>query len=168
MGLTTAAMSAEAAPQSVTVCDPDEDRLRSAVPFGASETITWPELGDRIGHGRPDESFDVVFEMSGQADAVEASLAAAGIGARVILVGSVRPTRSARLDAESVVRRCLRIAGVHNYAPDDLVTAVEFLERVGTERPFAELVASSFSLSEVDAAFRCAHDTRAVRIAVHP
>ncbi|HJZ56919.1 MAG TPA: hypothetical protein VKE74_18260, partial [Gemmataceae bacterium] len=72
----------------------------------------------------------------------------------------------AAINPELVVRRCLSVTGVHNYAPPDLAAAVTFLAADHARFPFAELVPRSFPLSEVDAAFRFAATRRPVRVAV--
>ena len=72
------------------------------------------------------------------------------------------------LPAELVVRRLLRIEGVHNYMPADLLTAVRFLAETHAQCPFAELVAARFPLVDAEAAFQHAITTKAPRVAVLP
>ncbi len=168
LGLTAAAMAATESPASITVCDPDQERLDWAPRFGASLTVAWSDIRQATAKDSSAYEFDVIFEMSGQPEAVETGLSAASVGARILLVGSVLPSRDTLFNPETVVRRCLRIAGVHNYAPADLTTAIRFLEQMGQTRPFAELVAASFRLTDVEAAFRYASSERAVRVAVRP
>jgi alcohol dehydrogenase len=70
------------------------------------------------------------------------------------------------VDPEAVVRRCLRVAGVHNYAPRHLREAVRFLAENHGRFPFAELVARTFPLDAADEAFRFAEAEKPVRVAV--
>ena len=88
------------------------------------------------------------------------------IGGDYVLVGAVFPTRPAAILPEMIVRRLLRISGVHNYTPDDLATALGFLGEHHATFPFAELVTESFPLVEAEAAFKRAIESRALRIAV--
>lgn len=81
-------------------------------------------------------------------------------------VGAVFPTAPVPVFPEAVIRRCLTVTGVHNYAPQDLADAIQFLEANHFRYPFAELVSKSFSLSDVNDAFQFAEAERPVRVAV--
>ena len=111
---------------------------------------------------------DVVLEVSAAPEAVEAAIEAGDVGARIVLVGSVRKSRPTRFDPERLVRRCLSVHGVHNYRPDDLAAAVGFLARHGSAFPFAELVEASYPLADANAALESALRDRPIRIAVRP
>ena len=160
LGLTASAMASINQAKEICICDPHESRLSRARDFGAT----------RLNTAAPDseERFDVVFEMSGNELAVESSFASAATGARVILVGSVKPSRKVAIDPEQVVRRLLTICGVHNYIPADLLTAVRFLEQHHDSFPFANLVERTFSLSEVNEAFHYAEHEQPIRVAIRP
>jgi alcohol dehydrogenase len=172
LGLTAAAMCDAAAAAGVTVVDTQPDRLALARRFGATQMVQWNGASKFIDNGlsetRQASLYDVVMEFSGTADGVAAALQHADIGARVLLVGTVMPTACVAMDPEQVVRRCLSIRGIHNYAPEDLLTAVRFLEHTRGRYPFDELVAKHFSLSDVNAAIDYAIQFRPVRIAVRP
>lgn len=172
LGLTAAAMARHAHASAVIVSDVDQQRLAWAERFGATHTaLIEPEgtelveLVARLTGGR---GVDVALEMSGSVAAIEAGLTQLRIGGRYILVGTVFPTRDIALQPEKLVRRLLRIEGVHNYAPADLIRAVEFLAATQAEYPFAQLVTRRFPLVEADAAFRFALETKAPRVAVIP
>jgi alcohol dehydrogenase len=109
---------------------------------------------------------DVALELSGSADTASAALDVLRVGGTAVWAGVVFPTPPVAVHPETVVRRCLTITGVHNYAPQDLAAAVQFLANNHTRYPFAELVARSFPLSEVNDAFRFAESERPVRVAV--
>lgn len=158
LGLTTAAVAATRSAMDVTVCDVSPSRLDQAMQFGATRVL------DAV----PDEQFDCIFEMSGNVNAVAAAIDAAAIGAHVILVGSVSPSQPVPLDPERVVRRLMSIHGVHNYCPDDLWNAVEFLAEHHERFPFESLVEKTFSLTETAAAFEYAAKHRPIRVAVKP
>ncbi len=163
LGLTAAAMAKSRGADSVTVCDVSASRLELAPQFGADTTIAWDEFC-----GALQPIYDVVLEMSGNAEAVQASLDAAATGASIVLVGSVRPTPAIEISPEHVIRRLLSIHGVHNYTPDDLIAAVEFLESHGASFPFAEVVSVSFPLQDINVAIEYSRTTPAIRIAIKP
>ncbi len=69
-------------------------------------------------------------------------------GGTIVLVGATYPVRPIRLAMEDVVRRCLTIRGLHNYAPRHLRAAIEFLD-AHPEYPFESLVAAWNPLERV-------------------
>ncbi|MCA9082620.1 MAG: zinc-binding dehydrogenase [Planctomycetaceae bacterium] len=158
LGLTACAFARAADAASVCLCDPVEARRVLGLKFGATEAVAAIDS----------EDFDCVFEMSGNAFAVEAAIRAATVGGRIVLVGSVSPSQPVAVDPERVVRRLLTICGVHNYLPEDLVTAVKFLQANHASCPFEELVERSWPLSDVNAAFEYAVQERPIRVAVLP
>jgi alcohol dehydrogenase len=154
----------------VVVCDPDAARRDRAMRFGA-DIVAPPDpepLAAAIAGVTPGRGADVVLELAGMADAVGAALAAARVGGTIVLAGTVLPTASVALDPETVVRRMLTIRGVHNYAPADLATAVDFLARPGRSAAFADLVGRSFRLADAAAAIAHAQESAGLRVAIIP
>ena len=90
------------------------------------------------------------------------------VGGRYVWVGAVFPARPISISAEAIVRNILSIQGVHNYTPDDLRHALEFLRDNHSRFPFQELVAETFALEDADAAFHHAAQSGALRVAVKP
>ena len=170
LGITAAVMANDRKAATVTVCDATDERLEIARTFRPNRIIHWQDFRKRIADGsyENEAAFDVVLEMSGDPTAVEAGLAVAAIGGRVVCVGSVMPTRTIAIDPEQIVRRLLTLVGVHNYTPADLVAAVDFLERRGQQYPFADAISQTFRLDQVEAAFQFALSHRPLRVAVRP
>ncbi len=173
LGLTAAAMARHQRAREVIVCDLDEQRLAQAVRFGATRAVlVRPDMGDDLTDVVADATggrgVDVAIELSGSTAAIEAGLQLLRIGGRYVWVGSVFPTRGVNVTPEHVVRRLLRIEGVHNYTPADLIKAMDFLADTIAEFPFADLVPMRFPLIEADAAFQHAITTKAPRVAVIP
>jgi putative phosphonate catabolism associated alcohol dehydrogenase len=151
LGLSACAM-ATAAGVKVVVCDRDDARVKLSHRFGAFDG--WPE---RI---------DAALEMSGAADPTRFALSQVRTGGTLVLAGSVLPTPPIELHPEQVVRRCLRVVGVHNYTPTDLRTAVRFMAAHHRTFPFAEQVGRVFPLAEAAVAFAFAEQTKAIRVGV--
>lgn len=172
LGLTACAMARWQGAREVIACDIDARRLARASSFGATRCVLaaadGKELETIVREVTNGRGVDLAIELSGSTDALERGLELLCIGGRYIWAGAVFPSRPLSLGAETIVRRHLAIRGVHNYAPRDLRTAVEFLSVNHREYPFGELVSETFSLSEADAAFRHAIEQRALRIAVSP
>ena len=76
------------------------------------------------------------------------------------------PSRDVLIDSEAVTRRMLQVRGLHNYAPDDLVAAVEFLTETHSRFPFADLIGQQLDLDSAAEAFELALSSEAPRVAV--
>jgi alcohol dehydrogenase len=172
LGLSAAALATSSGAASVTVCDINQERLKTAQQFGADHTVEAHAditiLKQRLFESANLEQFDIILELLGAPAAISATAPLAAIGAHIVLVGSVMPVGLIGFDPEQIVRRWISIHGVHNYAPEDLQTAVAFLEQHHTAYPFAQLVERSFSLDTINEAVEYAVEHRPVRIAVKP
>lgn len=164
LGLTAAAMAATQGAEAVTLCDPSSSRLSWGARFGAQRSILWDQLVHRPS---PElDLFDCILEMSGSAAAVQAALDCAEKGASIVLVGSVRPTPPVELYPEQLIRRSLSLHGVHNYRPEDLLAAVQFLEQSADRFPFAEVVSAGTNLRQLNS--ELTRPQTSLRMAVHP
>ena len=172
LGLTAGAMARRRGAREVIVCDVNAQRLPLARSFGATYTAKVAteaeELREIVRSTTDGRGVDLVLEMCGAPSAMELGLELLRIGGRYVLAGSVFPSRPVALHAEKVVRNLLNIQGIHNYTPQDLAAALEFLTESQSEYPFAELVGAQFALMEANAAFRHAIDSGAFRVAVLP
>ncbi|AWM42457.1 hypothetical protein C1280_30455 [Gemmata obscuriglobus] len=165
LGLTACAW-AEALGITAIACDVSDARLAQAARFGARHLANPDALADlvkSVTHGR---GADTALELSGAPEAARASLEVLRVGGTAVWAGAVFPTDPVPMLPEQVIRRCLTVTGVHNYAPQDLDAAVRFLAANHVRFPFAELVAKSFPLADVNGAFRFAEAERPVRVAV--
>lgn len=89
-------------------------------------------------------------------------------GGVLLLAGAVFPSRPLAIPAEDVVRRMLRIEGIHNYEPEDLAAALRFLAEHRNRYDLAALTAGHFALSQVNEAVEFALASRPPRVAVYP
>jgi putative phosphonate catabolism associated alcohol dehydrogenase len=167
LGLTAAAMSHWLGAERIVICDPDAGRLARALNFGATETVLWPDLEANFASGSSLE-VDIALEMSGAPDAAIAGLHHLAIGGELVLVGAVSPTAAVPIEPEQIVRRLLKIRGVHNYAPHSLQLAVTFLTETHSVYPLASLVEQTFPLSRICDAVAYAVESRACRVGVDP
>ncbi len=172
LGLTAMAMARTRGAAEVIVCDIDDARLETAKRFGATRTANVRDgldvLQAVVAEVSESRGVDIAVELSGSPASVAAGLKLLRIGGTYVLIGSVYPADDVPVSAEWVVRRWLNIHGVHNYLPEDLATAVDFLEREHENFPFAELVTDSFSLEDSEAAFEHTIRERCLRVAVVP
>ena len=163
LGLTATAMARHQGAEHVFVCDTHPARAKLALKFGATH-LGLTELAD-VTKGR---GADLIVDLSGSPDAMEAAVQHVRIGGRLILVGAVFPERPLSIQAEQVVRRMLRIEGLHNYTPGDLSTAIEFLQETHEQFPFHQLVDREYRLNEINQAIEAAHNNQFIRVAIRP
>ncbi|MGK0741255.1 zinc-binding dehydrogenase [Leucobacter sp. Z1108] len=171
IGLSAAAMARERG-ATVILAEIDEERRTLAHSFGA--VVTFDPLAGSTARdllassGLEGREIDVVIEASGSPLAVAAGIDAVGPGGVVVLVGSVFPTDPVALVPERLVRSQVTVTGVHNYAPEHLRGALEFLASNWRTYPFEQLVGRVYPLIELDAALDRAALRREVRVGVTP
>ncbi len=163
LGLTACAWAKTRDAQSITICDPSLERSELAKRFGADLALSPADFSQVR-----QPAFDVILEMSGSVDAIRTALLVADIGAVMVLVGSVRPTPAIEILPEQLVRQLWSIKGVHNYCPEDLVSAVDFLEEHAENFPLAEIGSRSFELSHINSVISTLGANPPVRIAIRP
>lgn len=158
LGLLGLMASAQAATRGAEVwgVDPDAARRELAEQFGATRTLNPEQLSQLATLPNDGRGFDAAIDMSGAPAAMEAALSSLRLGGTLVLVGAVHPTPAVELSPERVVRRNLAIHGVHNYRPQDLATAIDFLTANQTRFPLDRLVQQWFSLEQADDAFQAA------------
>lgn len=155
LGQTACAMALESGAARVFAVEPDPARRAQALRFGACEDAP------------PARGVDVALEFAGTPESVEAGVTMLRIGGRLVMAGAVFPGhRPLQLDGEQLVRRMLRIEGVHNYLPEDLENALAFLARAAERYPFAELVDARYPLSQAAEALEFAETRKVPRVAV--
>jgi putative phosphonate catabolism associated alcohol dehydrogenase len=155
LGLAACAIASDRGASVVTVVDPVPSRAETATRFGATDISS-----RATGHS------EVVLEMSGSDQAVAAAFDHAEVGSSIVLVGSVMPGKQLDITAEGIVRRLLRVVGVHNYAPHHLAEAVGYVSQ--SKRPFADLVEVVFNLNEVEDAVALAMEGGPPRVGLRP
>ncbi len=172
LGLMATAMARSDGAREVIVCDVQEGRLEQARCFGATRVFRVGEspevLEEMVAEASDGRGIDLAMDLTGVANAMELSLAHLRIGGACVWIGAVHPSRPIPLDAETLVRRMTKIVGVHNYAPEDLATALAFTETHAGAFPFSELVSRSFPLEQANEAFEAAQASGAYRVAVKP
>ncbi len=171
LGLTATAMARAFGAAHVIVTDLDPVRLALAERFGATRTALASEaeaVAEAVHQATDGRGADIALELSGAPSALDSGVELLRIGGVAVWLGAVFPAGPMGVAAERIVRKCLTIHGVHNYAPRDLIAAMDFLRREWRESPFGELVAATFALSEVERAFAAAAQGGVLRVAVVP
>lgn len=172
LGQTACAMAALGGAARVIAIEPDARRREQALGFGATEALD-PAGGAgriqaRVKEASGGRGADIGLELAGYPESIELGIGLLRMGGRLIVAGATFPSRPVQLDAEQIVRRMIQIAGVYNYAPEDLETALAFLEQAARRFPFETLTAKSFPLREANAAIQYAERERPPRAALVP
>jgi putative phosphonate catabolism associated alcohol dehydrogenase len=163
VGLTVAAMAVEAGAE-VIVSDPDAARRGLARRFGAEPIDPAAVSVSLDGRGE----VLAAVETSGAPSAIRAVVDTLGVGGVAVLVGGVQAGSEVCLDAESLGRRLVTVTAVHDSTGEQLRRAVAYLAREWRTVPFDELVGSTHSLADLDAAFAEAATGTHVRVGVAP
>ena len=87
------------------------------------------------------------FEVAGVKELIPQGVMLLRPGGAYILAGLVHPNSALDITAEQIIRKCLHIKGVHNYAPWHLEKAVSFLEQNHHLFPFEALVSPPYALA---------------------
>ncbi|WP_282976866.1 zinc-binding dehydrogenase [Saccharopolyspora erythraea] len=166
LGLTAVAYAKDRGAAAVVACDLDEERREAAREFGADTVCSPAELAEVLDEVSAGDGADVVFEVSGNASAVQSAFGLIGIDGRIALVGSVSPSPEVHLEPSGFVRNLSTLVGSHNYGVGDLAEAVAFLDRAAGRRPFAALVPVSYPLADYERAIADARGHAAPRVAI--
>ncbi|RYD31751.1 MAG: alcohol dehydrogenase [Verrucomicrobiaceae bacterium] len=153
LGLTAIAMAVHCGAEEVIACDLDERRGPMAVRFGATHFCAPGEVLAVSREASCGRGVDVAMEFSGAASAAAAAIEALRTGGTAVIAGTTTPGGKITIDPNDLVRRMLVIKGLHNYAPEDLVAAMDFLVACQDKVPFSELQGETFGLSEIGEAF---------------
>ncbi|MCC7387200.1 MAG: zinc-binding dehydrogenase [Phycisphaerales bacterium] len=166
VGLTAGAMAHSAGAAAVVCVDPSAARRAVAPRFGVDACITPDALAETARETNGGDGFDTVIECAGPSANFLAALSAVRLGGTVVLVGSTYPDAPVAVQVDQIVRRNIRIRGIHNYTPADLRTAVGFLAQHHQRMPFAEVVGPWVPLREIHRALDTAAKAQTLRVGV--
>jgi alcohol dehydrogenase len=167
LGVTATAWARSAGAEHVITCDLSPERLSLASAFGATHTCSPDAAASVVEAQTAGYGVDVAVELTGSPEAFEALLPLIRLGGRAIVIGSVFPSRPVPLLLEQLVRRCLTLRGIHNYAPQHLRAAIEFLAS-SREYPFETLVAEWHPLAAINDVVASSQTSRALRVGIRP
>ena len=143
----------------IFVSDPVASRLSLIQDFGGRK------LTDRE---RNRGFFDVVIEVAGVPEVIEEGLPLLRPGGTYILAGMVHEDTALNLKGVDLVRGCVTLVGVHNYAAHHLKEGISFLTRAIDDFPWEKLVSPPVPLSQIDEAFALSQTRQWPRVSVVP
>ncbi len=148
LGVTAAAWASSIGCKNVIACDLDRSRHELARRFGATHAVSPAELATCVDEATGGHGVDAAIELTGSPDAFDRIFPLIRLGGSLVIVGATYPARPVLLSMDQVMRRCLTIRGLHNYAPRHLRAAIDFLA-AHREFPFSELVSDWVPLEDV-------------------
>ncbi len=162
LGLSCVSMCKEAGAASIGLVDHDANRLRWGKKFGSdneyllnkeNNSIVWPEA-------------DLVFDMTGNPQAMKMGIDSLAVGGHAIWIGAVFPDNPVPVDAQKIVRKLLQIRGLHNYNYEDFLNATLFIENNYRKYPFEDLIETEYTMDKIEEAFLFARDKKPVRVGI--
>jgi len=174
LGISAAAVAKEMGAAQVIIIDRLAHRLELAKSFGADFTIDlndYPMAEDRIdkvnritgGTGA-----DVVVEVVGYPEVIAEGIDMLRIDGKYLTMGLVTGGMTSKIDIAKLVRGQKTIMGSCPYDAWTLPSALEFLLRNKDRFPFHKLISHTFSLEDINTAFKEAMAGNVSRAAIVP
>jgi putative phosphonate catabolism associated alcohol dehydrogenase len=138
--------------------DLSEQRLALVAEFG----------GIPLPPGVPLPAVDVALEVTGSSAVIPEGVKALRPGGHYVWAGMVHPETRLDLTGEAVLRKCLTVRGVHNYAPEHLGAGLDFLAQNMGRLPFEKLVSPPLPLEKLDDAIALTRERVWQRVSVKP
>lgn len=170
LGLSATAMASTLQAKQVILCDINIERLSLGEKFGATHTLdsSLSTADKQQILSNANLTIDLVIDTTGIPTVMKEGIDLLDIGGISLWIGAVYNQTDTPINAEKVVRKLLTIKGLHNYIPEDLATAIQFLEEHHHRFPFDTLVSSEFKLEELATAFQTASTGQHFRVGVKP
>lgn len=172
--LCSAVLKSQKAAKIIAV-DPNLKRLEVIQKFGTTHVIEWREnrrteaLARQILTTTENHGANLIFDMSGAEAAIGTALQTMSTGGKLILCGSVFPSRDISINPETIVRKLWQITGIHNYNTRDFLAAENFLSDNLRNFPFSDLFYPDFfPLVETEAAIKTAKKKKFHRVIITP
>ena len=157
IGLFVTQLAARGLTSEVLAVDPLAHRLAAAIEMGADSAVTPDEVPTR-------GDYDVVFEMSGSADAVRESVVLARPGGRVVLTGI--PDDDTTTFPAAVARRKGLTVAITRRMRDVYPRAITLAMRGQVD--LRSVVTNRFGLADAEAAFTFASARGGLKVVIRP
>lgn len=164
LGLYGCALLEEAGVENIYCTEIDPSRKEWIQRFGGIP-IDAAKAEREISNLHP-SGIDAIFEVAGTRSVVPEGIRLLRNGGTYIFIGLVHPDSELSISGETIIKKCLTLRGIHNYAPHHLDTALEFLERQVSQRPFESLVAPAQPLEDLTAALALAKTQQWARVSI--
>jgi len=165
LGAQAVLWAVEAGAGSVICVEPDPDRQIRLATLGAQ--CAAPGEGFSAAGLATNADIDIYLELAGHVSDFSDVLKQMAIGGTIVFAGAVFTVPPVTLDMETVVRKCLVLRGMHNYAPLDLVTGMRFMERHWQRLERVLAIAEPLPLADFETVFALARSGAYHRVGFH-
>ena len=152
LGLYACAILKERGVNHIFCVDIQERRLELVTQFGGiaidGRSHKYAQSRQQITAVAP-RGVDAVIEVAGVAELIQEGIRLLRPGGYYGLVGMVHPDSQLGLTGEQVIRKCLTLYGIHNYGPEHLEQAVQFLGQTVDTYPYESLVSAPVPLQQL-------------------
>lgn len=124
--------------------------------------------GTPLPPGREVSPVDLVLEVTGSSAVIPDGIRALRPGGHYVWAGMVHPETQLDLTGEAVLRKCLTLRGVHNYAPQHLAEGLDFLAQNHGRLPFEKLTSPPLPLEQLNEGFDLTRRRQWQRVAILP
>ncbi|WP_438479741.1 zinc-binding dehydrogenase [Oleiharenicola lentus] len=170
LGIYACALLQQRGVKRVFCTDLSDQRLALVREFGGiplrADPANWPAAAEQVRTASGGAGADLVVEVAGSAAVIPQGVAMLRAGGCYVWAGMVHRETTLALTGEAVVKKCLTIRGVHNYAPPDLAAALEFLVRTGDAYPYHKLVSPPLPLEKLAEAVALTQRREWLRVAI--
>jgi putative phosphonate catabolism associated alcohol dehydrogenase len=118
--------------------------------------------------GAAPPSVDLVLEVTGNSAVIPQGVQALRPGGHYLWAGMVHTETRLDLTGEMILRKCLTLRGVHNYAPQHLGAGLDFLAQNCPRLPFEKLTSPALPLEQLNEGIELARSRRWQRVAIQP
>ena len=159
-GLSAVGLAKQQGCGKVMVFETNKDLHPRCLEFGADAVfVPGDDLSSEcLNQWTQQRGVDMVLELAGSTDAAQLGLDHLRTGGCLVLAGTVFPSPPLRIDPDQMVRRCWTIKGSHNYRPEDLITATNFMCDTQDKLPWDQLVGGVYALEDCNEAIQFAKD----------
>ncbi len=174
LGVYATAVAKEMGAGRVIVIDGIQSRLDLAKSFGADELIDLREMRDadarvaRVLELTDGWGADVVAELAGHPRVCPEGLRMVGRTGRYLEIGNISPGLSFELDPSWLIFGNRSIIGMVYYEDEHLVQGLDLVYRTRDKYPWHHVISDTFTLAEINEAFRASDEGRVTRAALVP
>ncbi len=158
LGLNATTVAKEMGAAQIIVVDQHPGRLKLAVEFGATHTVslqdhkTVKERVDLVKDLTGTRGADIVCDFAGYPQVIPEGLEMLKSGGTYLEIGNISPGE-VKLDASTFAMGFKQIQGIVHYDPSVIPKAISFLQKNVHKYPLDKIISHTYKLEEVDEAF---------------
>lgn len=174
LGVYACAVAREMGAARIVVIDRVDERLELARQFGADAVVDLREYAtqaariERVKALTDDWGGDVVMELVGNPNVVDEGLRMVALEGTYLEVGNINVGWETKLDPSWILFGNRRIIGVAHYEAEHLKGALDLMLRTRHTYPYHKIVSHTFSLDQINEAFKQQEGGHITRGAIAP